>query len=52
MHVPQSRQLLAWFEFYNKDFPGRVPAQRVIVQERPLRNAELGGDLTMLAASN
>ncbi|MAX00820.1 MAG: hypothetical protein CMN72_14505 [Sphingomonas sp.] len=52
LHVPQSRQLLAWFEFYNKDFPGRVPAQRVIVQERPLRNAELGGDLTMLAASN
>ncbi|WP_162848846.1 alginate lyase family protein [Stakelama pacifica] len=47
-----AQQNLAWFEFYARDFPNRAPEQKAILRVRPLRNNELGGDLTMLAASN
>lgn len=45
------QQYVAWFEFYIRAFPGRASAQAAIAKERPLVNNELGGDLTMLAAS-
>ncbi|WP_343227946.1 alginate lyase family protein [Stakelama flava] len=45
------RQNVAWMEFYVRRFPGRSPAEAMILKGRPLRDDELGGDLTMLARS-
>ncbi|MBW4329893.1 alginate lyase family protein [Stakelama sp. CBK3Z-3] len=45
------QQNLAWFEFYAKSFPDQAPAQDQIFKYRPLRNNEIGGDMTMLAQS-
>ncbi|WP_340318199.1 alginate lyase family protein [Rhizorhabdus argentea] len=43
-------QDVAWFEFYNRRFPDRLPDGAGVLANRPLVNIELGGDLTLLAA--
>jgi poly(beta-D-mannuronate) lyase len=42
-------QNVAWFEFYNRRYPGAVPSAATILSNRPLINVEIGGDYTLLA---
>ncbi|MDE0879440.1 MAG: alginate lyase family protein [Sphingomonas bacterium] len=42
------RQAIAWIEYYARRFPKRAPDLDRLLAFRPLRNPELGGDLTML----
>jgi len=42
-------QNVAWFEFYNRRYPGTVPTAATILSNRPLINVEIGGDYTLLA---
>ena len=44
-------QGLAWVEYYNRRFPGRVPEIATILSHRPLVNNEIGGNLTMLVGT-
>lgn len=45
------QQQIAWFEYYIRWFPDRVPAQNRILARRSLRNNEIGGDMTLLNQS-
>jgi poly(beta-D-mannuronate) lyase len=42
-------QNVAWFEFYNRRYPGVVPSAATILSNRPLINVEIGGNYTLLA---
>jgi len=42
-------QNVAWFEFYNRRYPGTIPTAATILSNRPLVNVEIGGDYTLLS---